>query len=398
MGIRSLGLIAFSLVSIGVQSQNIRLSNNAEVSLITGGPGKELYTKFGHSAIRIKDDINKVDQVFNYGTFDFDAPNFYLNFSKGRLWYKLTNYPFNKQKDLYMKDGQSIFEQKLNLAPAEKQRLFDLLLENAKDKNAAYLYDPFFNNCATKPRDIIMETLGDRLQFNYHFIKNKRTIRQLYMDKLPDNSWGSFGITVVLGSVVDRIATPYEHMYIPEYLGKAVSEATVFKGNERKPLVKESKLLLDASPEKPFLASLLLSPLVILSLLSLWGIRITYTDKKNKKRTKNLDLLIFLLTGLTGLLLLMLWLCTDHLATANNFNVLWAFCPNLFFLFYLRRKAGKWHKRYTGILFLMLIVLLVLWVSEVQVFSIVLIPVFVLLLIRYGYLYYYFPKMEERSL
>jgi len=103
---------------------------------LTGGPGDNLYTKFGHTAVRVKDDTNGFDVVFNYGQFDFDQPNFYLNFAKGRLLYKLANYRYEFLERAYKRDNQSVQEQLLNLNYEQKQQFFNKLLINAKPQNS----------------------------------------------------------------------------------------------------------------------------------------------------------------------------------------------------------------------------------------------------------------------
>ena len=158
-----------------IQSQELKLSKQSEISIITVGPGEVLYEAFGHSAIRVKDSVLGMDNIFNYGLFDFNQPNFKLNFTKGKLLYKLGKRPFknfvvnNYYQERWMK------AQVLNLSQLEKQNMYALLEENALPQNAEYLYDPYFNNCATKLRDITKEILGNKFHFpssfsdeNYH--------------------------------------------------------------------------------------------------------------------------------------------------------------------------------------------------------------------------------------
>ncbi|MGB5383353.1 MAG: DUF4105 domain-containing protein, partial [Lutimonas sp.] len=70
-------------------SQSDLLSDEAEISVITCGPGSELYSTFGHSAFRILDPKRNLDKVYNYGTFNFETPNFYAKFVRGKLLYEL---------------------------------------------------------------------------------------------------------------------------------------------------------------------------------------------------------------------------------------------------------------------------------------------------------------------
>ncbi len=124
------------LLTILIGSQSIaqqKLSEQSSISLLTCSPGDQLYSLFGHSAIRVKDAEAGFDLVFNYGTFDFDTPNFYLKFAKGDLNYWLNYYGFERFKRSYAYFGQSVTENELNLTLAEKQKLFDALLFNAQE-------------------------------------------------------------------------------------------------------------------------------------------------------------------------------------------------------------------------------------------------------------------------
>ncbi|MFW6275429.1 MAG: DUF4105 domain-containing protein, partial [bacterium] len=131
------------------------LSDESEITLLTASPGDELYSVFGHSAVRVVDSINQLDMVFNYGTFDFNTPNFYLKFIRGKLLYKLSAYPTRYFILEYQSEGRALFEQTFNLTTNEKQRVYDFLMENAKPENAYYHYDFFYDNCATRIRDLV---------------------------------------------------------------------------------------------------------------------------------------------------------------------------------------------------------------------------------------------------
>lgn len=384
--------LVFSCFSQIQFAQGIKLSDKAEISLLTGGPGDDFYTKFGHSAYRVTDSLNGFDVVFNYGAFDFDAPNFYLNFAKGKLLYRLSNYQYLLLENAYRRDNQSVKEQILDLSPDKKQELFNFLLTNARPENRSYLYDYFYDNCATRPRDVLEEVLGDQLIFDKNYITDLKTIRELFNAELSPNDWGSFGINVALGSNIDKTATSYEHMYIPRYLSKAFDAATIKTDSVSRPLVKESKLVLESTRRPGFTISFFWSPIFIFSLLALIGVYITYKDSRLQKRSKILDFFIFLITSLAGTVLLFLWFATDHTASINNFNILWAFAPNLLFLIYLRKNNRKWNKRYIGFLLVCIGLMLLLWISRTQVFSLALIPVLILLGIRYFYLFRFFSK------
>jgi len=373
-------------LSFSTYSQQIQLSNRAEISLITAGPGNtELYEAFGHTTIRVYDPLQGIDDAYNYGIFDFEAPNFYVNFIKGNMLYKLAKYPFSRFIYSYKRDNRWINEQILNLTQTEKQHFFDYLENNAKPKNATYSYDPYFNNCSTVVRDIAKIVLVDKLSFNNQQYQST-TMRTIMDGELPRNTWGSFGIDVALGSILDKKASFEETMYLPDHLSKAFRGATITRNQKQVPLVKLERKILDYSELEQKIS--VFNPIVVFSLILLFVLYITYKDYKNNKRSKWLDFTLFFTTGIISLLIIFLWFFTNHATAVRNFNFLWAFAPNLFVGFYLLKKElPKWIKKYNLLLLIFLIVLILLWLLKVQVFSIAMLPIIIFLCIRYYFLW-----------
>jgi hypothetical protein len=129
------------------------------------------------------------------------------------------------------------------------------------------------------------------------------------------------------------------------------------------------------------------TPLLLFSILALVVLWITFKDFKKNKRTKWLDFLLFFTTGILGLVVLLLWFATDHTATANNYNFVWAFLPNLFIAFLLLKNELRfWLIKYMILLIGLLLLNVILWVLKVQVFSLGIIPILILLVVRYAFL------------
>ncbi|MBL4644176.1 MAG: DUF4105 domain-containing protein [Flavobacteriaceae bacterium] len=377
----SIILLIFTL-NIGY-SQYIQLSTNAEISIITAGPGKVLYEGFGHSTIRIKD--TNFDTAYNYGMFDFNAPNFNLNFTKGKLLYKLESYPFHYFVRSYQRDGRWIKEQVLNLNKQEKQQFYEYLENNAKPENATYLYDPFFNNCATILREITELILKEKVTFKTNHIQKKKSFRALMNDEIQWNTWGSFGINLALGSKLDQVATEKQHMYLPDFVYSGFKNATVTIDAKEENLIKTDRYILKFDELKVKTSSL--NPLVVFSLILFIGLCITYRDIKRKKRTKWFDFLLFFFTGLIGLLIVFLWFFTDHSTTPNNFNFLWAFAPNLFVAFLmLKETPKKWVGNYVICLLVLLCIIPIVWLSKMQQLPLASLPFIMLLLLRFSVL------------
>jgi hypothetical protein len=376
------------LCLIGMQFlQAQRLSPNATISILTVGPGLSLNDAFGHSGFRVSDPAQGIDIVYGYGAYDFNTPNFYLKFTQGKLNYNMSQDDFKKFYGTYVYFNRSVREQILNLTQSEKESLYTSLLENYKPKNRAYLYDFFYDNCATKIRDVINVNLSNNLVFNIPNTYETSTFRTLIQNNLNTNSWGSLGIDIALGSVIDKIASPNEHMFLPKNIHLFFSEATKPSGA---PLVQNSKVLYKKNTAL-VATSFFLSPLFVLLCLSLIIIWITYEDYKKNRRSRWLDTLLFFMTGSIGLLLILLWFATDHEATANNYNLLWAFVFNLIALRQTRKiKPKRWFCRYLRFLLILLSLLTLHWIVGVQVFAITLLPLLIALAIRYVYLIYHF--------
>lgn len=365
-------------------AQQNTLSDQAEISVLTIGAGTSLNDAFGHSAFRIKDPKNSVDLVFNYGVYDFETPNFYIKFAQGKLNYLIGMNYFEDFLEAYIQQNRTIKEQILNLTSTEKQKLFDYLLNNYKPENRGYLYEFFYDNCATKIKDVTHITLNNTVVYNKPTGFKDQTFRSLIYENVNKNSWGSFGIDLALGAVIDRQARTQDHMFLPENIYKFFEVATLTGSN--KPLVKESNVLFKKI-DTPVSTSIFTSPLFVFSILGFIILFITYNDFKKQKQMVWLDVLIFVITGLVGILILLLWFATDHSGTHENYNLLWAFFLNIFVIGQLLKPIPNgWFIKYVKLLIILLCLLTLHWFMGVQVYAIALIPLLVALCVRYVYL------------
>ncbi|MGY0392933.1 lipoprotein N-acyltransferase Lnb domain-containing protein [Bizionia sp. KMM 8389] len=365
-----------------------QLSPNARISVLTIGPGTALNDAFGHNVFRIKDQATGLDSTYDYGRFPFNEPGFYLNFVQGKLNYSIGKSKYQDIKDFYIWQNRTIEEQVLNLNPQEKQALYNFLRTNYLPENRNYLYDFFFDNCATKIRDVLQTTTQAAIHFNQPENFQQKTFRSLIREKVPTNSWGGVGIDIALGSVIDQQATPEQHMFLPAYIHSFFQVATL--NNHQ--LVAQSKTIYKQKPV-PQTSSILWSPLVIFSLLAILIIGITYFDFKKVKRTAALDTVITITTTAIGLLILGLWFGTNHQTTAQNYNLLWAFPLNAILLWQIAKKQPKpWVIKFLKFLVIMLLLMAFHWTVGIQVFAPAAIPLFVALFVRYLYLVWYFNQ------
>jgi hypothetical protein len=370
-------LIALVICASSIQAQTI-LSSQAEVSVITCGPYQgELYSAFGHSAIRVYDPVKGFDIAYNYGVFDFNQPNFYLNFTRGFLYYKLGIYDYPDFRDFYIKYNRYVHEQVLQLDSIQKQKVFSFLENNSLPQNQTYRYDYFYNNCASKVRDVFAEVFKDEIKFDGSFIKTNYTIRDLTEIYLQQQPWGDLGIDICLGLPMDKKATPYDYMFLPDYVESSLDHATL----NGSPIVKQKIAVYESVPEK--ISFHWYHPWIVFGLLFLFAVILSYRDWKKKKASKWFDVTLFGITGLLGILLLTLWVATDHKAAANNFNLLWAFPLHLAAAIgLLKKNPAKWLSNYFTFASVLTALLIGFWALLPQDMNPFMLPVVFIILMR----------------
>jgi len=375
MCLKKVLLILFSIWGTLAYCQQLELSPLAKISVLTIGPGDELDSKFGHSALRIQDPTIGMDVVYNYGMFDFYDPNFYLKFTRGKLDYWIAKQTFDRFLFSYEREKRWVKEQILNLSADGAKGLFEFLENNYLPENRYYKYDFFFDNCTTRLPDALQAVLGSKLHLAEVNLGEETTYRDLIHQNLELNSWSNLGIDLALGAVIDKPGTPFLPINLLEQLS-----ASKINGE---PLVyKEVSVLPEGRTLKA--PSIFTTPLFWLGILMLVVLAVTYKDFKSYTRSRWLDFILFFATGLVGSLILFLWFGTDHLATKLNLNALWAFAPNLFLSFMLLKKQlPNWLKFYLSLLLALLGAVIILWLLQKQVFSPLILFVLVALGIRY---------------
>jgi hypothetical protein len=358
-----------------------------EVSLLTADPGTELYSSFGHSAIRLREiGPDGRDLVFNFGTFDFDTPNFYGKFATGKLNYMLSVVPYDRFIVEYDYYKRGLREQVLDLNQEQKDFLLQHLDAQYAPERRFYKYDFFYNNCATKIRDAFDISMGKQLVWS-DSVGEEKTFRNLIDEFVLPLPWADFGIDLALGAVIDRPATELEKQFLPTYMEQAFANATIVENGVSRPLVRESRVLLEYPKEN--VQQSLLNPSMVFWLLTLVFAALTLYGFKKGKLMKGLDVALFGTVGILGIVVAFLWFFTDHSATAWNWNILWAFPGHLVLVWGLvARPNATWISSY--LLFVMgaTVMTLLLWIFGLQSFSPALIPILLLLLLRSNFLFY----------
>jgi len=295
-----------------------RLTNAAVVSLVTYSPGEELYTAFGHSCIRIKDDGLGFDRLYNYGTFDFNTPYFYLKFARGDLLYELAVGQANAEINGVAVAGQGVTEVVLDLTEAQKQQLFRDLEVNLLPENRAYHYDFIFDNCSTRIRNVFERIIGQQLSAP---IKRPRTFREMldpYLDRVP---WIQFGVYLLLGAKVDRVATGREACFLPADLESAAESASIQGASleSRKIRVFEPRGLPQSIP--------LINPQYVFGMTGIvWFLLWYFRKRGHSPRFSGFYLTII---GLTGTFIFAFSMVTQHWEAYENLNLIWLFPGHL---------------------------------------------------------------------
>ncbi len=363
-------VLCFVLYYNSVSAQNIPLSN-IRISLLTAASGEELYSVFGHSAIRVKIDSLGYDAVYNYGTFDFNQPNFYINFARGQMNYRLSRTSYDDFMSEYMDENRSVREQVFALDSVQTMFMLEFLENNYKPENRYYRYHFFLDNCATRIRDLMLQTYKGVVLPESQGAPTYRDLIHLY---LKDHPWGKFGIDIGLGLPTDQKTGTYEQMFLPDYMFNAFAQV-LYHG---RPMVKETKEVFVADqpaiqPPGP------ITPMIVCSLVLAMALLFFYV----RKGVKAFDFVLFFAVGLVGLLVTFLWFFTDHTNTHNNLNIIWALPTHLVMAFFLLPKRRKsFTRKYFLATAIIAMLLLVTWAFLPQRLNPALIPLVIAIALR----------------
>lgn len=344
-------LLFFLCFSTLFQAQNIQLSKEAKVSVITCGLGNESYSLFGHTAIRIKDNVNFVDAVYNYGAFDFNTPNFVPKFAKGDLQYFAVMNPYADFINQYAYENRSVDEQELNIPLAFKQKLFENLNTSLASGDSHYTYKFIDKNCTSMVVDIINNTLGatvitKKTDTNLSY----RSILYPYFDH---HFYEKLGTSIIFGTKVDALGTK---LFLPLELQKSL-KLIQYKNQALAP--KNTAILHFEASHLGSWWNNIYSYLIFLALLVIW----------NKK---GVHYFYFSLMGILGFFFLFMGFYSNHLELANNYNVL-LFNPALLVLCFF-----YWRKNKT-------------WIYKLSLFNLFCLLVYVILLINKAHLFIVLP-------
>ncbi|MFY9151079.1 MAG: DUF4105 domain-containing protein [Prolixibacteraceae bacterium] len=375
MKFRIVLLIFLSIFSFQKTIQAQTLSQTAQISILTCDPGKEVYSMYGHTAIRVNDSARGFDAVFNYGVFSFETPNFMYRFAKGQTDYLMVGQKFSSFIPEYEEEQRSVYEQVLNLSPEGKEKLYQALIENARPENREYRYNFFMDNCATRIRDMIEKNGGSKITFtDNHPTESYRDLIKYFHHSFR---WIDFGIDLLVGKKAEETVSAYGQMFLPEYLFNQFAQARISVDGTEQPLVSGTRTLVEFPNSK--LNSDWPWPAIVFGLLFLLVAAISVRAYFRKKRTEWLDYWLLALTGIAGLIIGWFTLYSEHPAMSPNYNLLWAFPLNLVFVFIWRVK--KWRNFSRNYFYLVAALLLLSFVIG-QVFNPAVYFIILILLVR----------------
>lgn len=294
----------------------------AEVYLLTCGPGTETYSVYGHSALRIVIPEKDTDLVYNWGVFDFNAPNFAWKFAKGRLSYSLGISTYDNFLRDYFLEKRWVVSQKINLEAQEIEKLFQLIAENLKPENITYRYDFFYDDCSTRIRDLIEKSIGEDLVWPPEGeSKNMPTFRQLTGNYEKVFPWTEMGIDLLMGSPGDKKASFRERMFLPVEMKNGLSELQIRRQGKTIPLLTNPEVVLDF--DQPVLkGNFFTSPFVVFSALLIIMIILTGLFRE-KKASSIIDIIVFLIFSILAILMIFFNFFTDHQQMKWNLNIIW---------------------------------------------------------------------------
>jgi hypothetical protein len=355
-------------------------SSAIRISLLTCTPGAELYSVFGHSALRVVDSAAGTDIVYNYGTFDFNDPDFYTKFVRGKLMYFVSqvSYPDFIFEYQYFKRG--VVEQVLHLSPIKKKKIQSFLFENIREENRYYKYDFLYDNCTTRLRDIIFQKEENSIVEVPMIVESGQTFRDhlhYYLNR-AEMKWTALGIDLLLGIGADMPMDNMESMFLPDFLMKGISSATV----DNVKLESDKIIQVKDLQSIPLQSSFFVTPLFIISLLSFLLLIPSFGFIKNTTLGLLADRILFISTGLLGIFLLFMWLGTDHESFSKNINLIWAFPLNIFFSFRLN-AVNKRMQQFFKIWSLMILILIAVSLSFLGMINMALYPLMLLMSYRY---------------
>lgn len=341
-------LLYISKIAIGNTTNYAETpADSIRVSLLTCSPHDEIYSLYGHTAIRYEDKASKTDIVVNYGMFSFKKPFFVARFVLGLTDYEMGIQDFNDFCYEYQYFGSQVTQQEINLTPEEKGQLLKALQDNYANARV-YRYNYFYNNCTTKARDIILKSINGKIEYK-NAIDKSVSFRDLIHGCNANYSWASFGNDLLLGFKADMQTTREEQQFLPDNLMRDFGQAKIVSADgSARPLVKNTEIIVKGN-DHAIAGKTKVTPQFVFITLLLLIAAIVVAEFKTKKRFLWVDISLLLASGLAGLILFVM-LFSEHPTTSTNLQI-FILCPlNLYWAIYIiknKRNERKLRKAWT---------------------------------------------------
>lgn len=331
----------FMGVAFSVQSQS---TDSIRFSLLTCAPGTEIYSLFGHTAIRYENYTRRIDVAFNYGMFSFNTPNFIFRFVAGETDYQLGITPYSYFEAEYAMRGSSVYQQVLNLTQSEKERLLTILENNYLPENRIYRYNYFYDNCTTRTRDKIEECIEGKVV--YPDSLSGKSYRSIVHEFTAGSSWDEFGIDLCLGAEADKEINKRQQMFSPFYMKYYASNAYIVDaGGTRRPLILDETKIVDVEPEE-VQPGFILSPLMCGALFLALCVVMAWGQWKTQRIWWGWDIVLYGLQGLAGCIIAFLFFFSVHPTVGSNWLLILFNPIPLLYLPFMVYKAVKRKKDY----------------------------------------------------
>ena len=362
-------------------AQNSKLAHDSiRISLITCAPGEDIYSLFGHTAIRVTIPAQNYDIAYNYGIFDFNSENFIWRFSLGQTDYLLGKYPFEYFISEYIASDRAVWEQELDLSFDEKTTLVNDLENNYLPENRMYRYNFLYDNCATRPLNKVNNIKSGSIEL-IETDKNLYSFRDLIHRYTKEHPWSEFGMDLCLGSKADMIVGVKEKIFVPIELMQAIDGANSESGIITKPIVNLYQPD-DTDTAKDSIWDII-TPIRLFTTLALVLAIICYIEYQRGNIFWGIDAILFPIYGVAGCILAFLSFFSEHPTVSPNY-ILFLFHPfHLIFAPYIIRGEIKrtriWYHYLNGVVLSLFLVFLPL---IPQNFNFAVVPLAICLLLR----------------
>ena len=305
--------------SVGINNTD-RALDSVEVSLLTCSPHDEIYSLYGHTAIRFQDKKQGLDLAVNYGVFSFKKPYFVLRFVFGLTDYEMGIQNFEDFCMEYRYYGAKVTEQVLNLTPEEKLAVYETLQKNSLPENRIYRYNYFYNNCTTKARDVLLGNIRGKVIFN-NKVDDSMSFRKLIHQYNGDHPWARFGNDLLLGVKADAKTTRSEQEFLPANLMTDFSHAVIVRGKTSVPLVKKTDTVVDETVQGEGSTGFCPTPTMCFVILLVVSLAVSIVERMTGKLFWGFDAIVVSLCGIAGLILLAM-VFSMHPTVSLNLQIL----------------------------------------------------------------------------